>query len=92
VAKILKQLARGGLLLSQRGAGGGYSLAKRSREVSVAEILQVMHESVGLVDCSPGVQRTCSHETGCPMKDPLWRLNAVVVRALESLTLRELVA
>lgn len=92
VAKILKQLTRGGLLVSQRGAGGGYSLAQRTSEVSVARILDVMEEKVGLVECSPGVMGACSHQKCCPTKDPLTRLNDVVVTALEGVSLHELVA
>ncbi len=36
VSKVLKQLARGGLVVSQRGAQGGYRLARPAREISVA--------------------------------------------------------
>ena len=79
-------------LLSFEVPGGGYSLSRRAAEVSVAEILEVMREPVGLVDCCPGAQRTCSHERSCPMKDPLQRLNAVVIQALQGLTLGELVS
>ncbi|HNE02777.1 MAG TPA: Rrf2 family transcriptional regulator, partial [Plasticicumulans sp.] len=36
VSKVLKLLARGGLLVSQRGARGGYALARPPREITVA--------------------------------------------------------
>ena len=37
VSKILKQLARHGLLESHRGVKGGYSLARRPAEISAAK-------------------------------------------------------
>ena len=39
VSKILKILARAGLLDSRRGATGGYRLSRPAREVSVAQII-----------------------------------------------------
>ena len=38
VSKILKALARAGLLLSQRGARGGYCLARAPEDISAAEM------------------------------------------------------
>ena len=91
VAKILKRLARGGILESQRGVNGGYRLARSDREVTVACIVEVLEGPIGVVDCIPGVARTCRHEPRCPVTSPLQRLNARVRKTLEGLTLRELV-
>ena len=42
VSKILKSLAQGGLLNSQRGARGGYTLSRRPEDVNVAEIIDAL--------------------------------------------------
>ncbi len=42
VSKLLKELLQGGLLVSHRGIKGGYSLARKPREISVAEIIAVL--------------------------------------------------
>jgi Rrf2 family protein len=42
VSKILKALTRSGLLNSQRGAQGGYSLARPATEISAADIISAL--------------------------------------------------
>ena len=92
VAKILKRLAREGILAGQRGVNGGYRLTRSDREVTVACIVEAFEGPIGVVECIPGVAKACSHEPLCPVKSPLQRLNAIVRKTLENLTLRELVA
>jgi Rrf2 family protein len=91
VAKILKRLARKEILESRRGANGGYRLTRSDREVSIASIVEALEGPIGMVECIPGVSRTCRHEPRCPVKSPLQRLNAILRKTLESLTLRELI-
>ena len=91
VAKILKLLAHGGVLQSHRGVHGGYQLARRAREVTVASIVEVLEGPIGVVECIPGVKKVCLHAPRCPVKGPLHRLNAIVRETLEGLSLRELV-
>ena len=64
----------------------------RAREVTVACIVEAFEGPIGVVECIPGVAKACSHEPLCPVKSPLQRLNAIVRKTLENLTLRELVA
>src|SRR2546429_448899 len=42
VSKILKALARAGLLVAHRGVKGGFSLARRPEEISMAQIISAM--------------------------------------------------
>ena len=63
VAKILKILARNGLLESQRGAKGGYVLAKDPEEISVVEIITALDGPIGITECidhTPGECGQCS--------------------------------
>ena len=41
LAKILAQLARGGVLTSMRGPGGGFRLASRDKRISLSSIFAV---------------------------------------------------
>ena len=47
VSKVLKALAREGLLVSQRGAKGGYSLARPPEELPVADVIRVLEGPLG---------------------------------------------
>ena len=51
-SKILKALARGGLLTSHRGVKGGYSLAREPESISVASVIQVLEGPIALTDCA----------------------------------------
>ena len=55
VSKLLKELLQGGLLVSQRGIKGGYSLAREPREISVAEVIAVLEGPIALTECSTDI-------------------------------------
>lgn len=90
VSKILKSLAQGGLLTSQRGAKGGYTLARRPEEINVAEIISAIEGPIALIECSAGPGH-CEQETSCPVRDPWQRINDAIQETLSHVTLRELV-
>src|SRR3990167_3620703 len=52
VSKILKILAREGLLLSVRGAKGGYLLSRAPEQISIAEVINAMDGPIGMTECS----------------------------------------
>lgn len=89
VSKVLKTLAREGLLDSQRGPRGGYALARPPVAISVTEIIAALEGPIGLTECTvhPGV---CAQESTCYTRDPWQRINAVVRDALSRITLAEL--
>lgn len=90
VAKILKTLAKGGMLASHRGKLGGYSLARQARAISVAEILEVMEGPLCLTECSGKSAHQCNLEGGCPVRAHWRRINEAVRRSLEELTLADM--
>lgn len=88
-SKLLKSLAREGLLASQRGARGGYSLARAPEQISVADLIAVLEGPIGLTECSahPG---QCAQEPSCHVREPWQRINRVVSDALARVTLADL--
>ena len=91
VSKILKALAREGLLVSQRGAKGGYRLARNPEDLTVSEMIRVLEGPVALTDCAIG-PALCEHETMCAVREPWQLISRVVERALADVTLADLVA
>ena len=89
VSKVLKALAREGLLVSHRGAKGGYSLARPPEQISAAEMITALEGPIGLTECAvhPG---QCLQEASCHVREPWQRINAVVRRALREVSLAEL--
>lgn len=89
VSKILKQLTHQGLLVSQRGAKGGYGLAREPRHISVSEIIAALEGPIALTECTLGPGH-CDQESVCGMRSPWQRINQAIGDALGRLTLAEL--
>ena len=88
VGKLLKQLSHGGLLVSQRGTRGGYSLARSPREITVASIIATLEGPVAITECNGAVR--CEHETFCATR-PNWHvINDTIRASLEGLTLADM--
>ena len=90
VSKLLKALAREGILVSHRGSKGGYGLARRPEEISVAEVIRVLEGPIALTECGthPGL---CAQESLCQVRTPWRRINDVIRDALANVTLAELI-
>lgn len=90
VSKILKMLTREGLLLSTRGAKGGYLLARPASQISVAQIIIAMDGPIGMTECSitPGL---CSQESFCPVRANWQHINHVVLEALQQISLEKMI-
>lgn len=90
VAKVLKSLARRGILESHRGAKGGYSLARPPEAITVAEMIVALEGPVALTECTLESQ-LCPHEGSCAVRDPWQVINRVVREALMRVTLANLI-
>jgi FeS assembly SUF system regulator len=89
VSKILKALARKGLLVSHRGAKGGYTLARPPERINAAEMISALEGPIGLTECTvhPG---QCVQEASCHVREPWQRINGAVRKALANVTLADL--
>ena len=91
VAKLLKTLAKGGLLESLRGAHGGYRLARDAQRITVADIIRALEGPIAVTECSThgsgcGIQQTCATRAN-------WRLiNTAIKGALEAVSLAQMAA
>lgn len=71
LAKILKTLANGGLLISARGSHGGYKLGREAAEISFLEIIEAIEGPVQLNLCLPE-KEACGLSMSCTMHS-IWR-------------------
>ena len=90
VSKVLKILTREGLVLSLRGAKGGYLLSRPPNQISMAEVIQAMDGPIGMTECSitPGL---CTQETDCAVRANWQRINLIVLQSLEKVTLDQMI-
>jgi Rrf2 family iron-sulfur cluster assembly transcriptional regulator len=88
--QLFSALRRAGLVDSTRGPGGGYTLARRPEQISVAEIIVAVEnlKADDLQNLSAGQAAQVKSMTG-----ELWStFNARVMEYLQSVTLQDLVA
>lgn len=91
--QILLSLKLRGILVSRRGAGGGYQLAREARDISFAEILRAVDGPLALAPCaSLTAYRPCpdckSVET-CRIRPILLAVRDTTALLLEGMSLAE---
>ena len=88
-SKILKALAKGGLLVSQRGVKGGYRLAASAEHISLADVIQALEGPIGITECSfnPGA---CEQEGSCPVRSNWQRISLAMRDALDKIPLSDM--
>lgn len=91
VSKILKTLARAGLLDSHRGSKGGFSLARPPEQITVPEMIEALEGPIRLTECAQH-EGGCIQEASCHVREPWQHINAAVHDALAHITLADLAA
>ena len=89
-SKILKALARDGLLRSQRGVNGGYELGRAAGSITIAEIIVALDGPIAVTDCVDGAVGSCVIERLCPARTNWEKINAAIRDALDGVTLAEM--
>ena len=90
VSKLLRLLAKDGLLQSQRGVNGGYGLARTPEEITVSSAVAALEGPIALTTCTSAMPSDCSHEPICPVRGHLNLINLAIRQALDSVTLADL--
>jgi Rrf2 family protein len=92
-AKLLRALRQAELVVSTRGAGGGYRLARPSREITAWDVVQALGGSLfpkEFCESHPGLRHDCVHTSGCSIRG-LWSAVEGAVRGvLAAVTVAEL--
>lgn len=89
VSKILKLLVNANVLVSTRGAKGGYVLARAPEKISVAAVISALEGPIALTECSISHQG-CQQASGCDIHGNWSLINQTIHNALESVTLADL--
>lgn len=88
VSKVLKLLAKGGVVTSTRGANGGYMLAQPANVITVAQIVQSIEGPIAVTECID--DNTCEHEGHCGVRANWQRINDAVLLAISGITLADM--
>ena len=89
VSKLLKTMAKAGLVNSTRGSHGGYQLARDARAISAADVIDTLEGPVCITECSASDSH-CDFEAICNVGGAWQRINVAIRRALDEISLADL--
>lgn len=90
-SKVLKQLSRAGVVSSQRGAKGGYALARPPQHISIDEVIEAIEGPIAVTECSDDTtDSSCEYEPSCGVRANWQRINVAVHQALSGITLADM--
>lgn len=85
LSQILQKLTRAGILASQRGVKGGYSLRKSSGETTFREVIQAIDGPVRMVECLSEDFEDCGRLNLCgPIIQAMARIQSEIETTLEN--------
>lgn len=90
--QILNALRHKGLVLSTRGARGGYKLARVPSSISIGEIVRAVEGEMEAILCSMPELRSqdCRTTTGCVSRRLCYDLETTLLRVLDGTTLEDM--
>lgn len=90
--QLFGKLRKAGLVISIRGAQGGYRLAKPAAEISVGDILRSLEGNLDAVEC-PGLKEEsgCQGADYCVTKYVWQQINDSITKAVDDIGLDQLV-
>ena len=88
--QLIPPLKNAGLVHSERGAKGGYTLAKPPSQITMKDIVTAVEGDICITECvdDPSI---CHRAGSCVTKDLWTDLKESILKALESYTLADMV-
>lgn len=84
---ILLDLKKAGLLQSRRGIGGGYSLVKSPKEITLAEVIRIIDGPLAPLGCvSTWAHVSCPEEKNCGLQSVMLDVRNAIAKILEGIT------
>src|SRR5689334_14814035 len=91
--QILNDLKSAGVVQSRRGVAGGYRLARRPEQITLAEVVRHVEGALAPVSCvSERFYEKCScpDEARCAIRSVMKEIREAIVRIAERVTIAEL--
>ena len=89
LAKILQSLVHGGLAVSQRGAHGGFALARSAADITMRDVIEAVDGPLALNQCVLWPE-DCKRSGDCELHKAWMRAQAQLMDVLDTVTLRSL--
>lgn len=90
LTKIMQQLARGGVVETRRGGGGGAILNRDPAEIRLGDVVRLLEDGQALVECFGPTGGDCTIEGCCRLRARLRHAEARFLEDLNQSTLRDI--
>ena len=89
LTKVVRDLADRGFVTTQRGAGGGFRLARSPQSITLGEVVRALEQRHALVECFRDDGGDCVLKPRCRLKARLAAAREAFMRELDATTLAE---
>jgi Rrf2 family nitric oxide-sensitive transcriptional repressor len=89
LTKVVRELADAGIVVTHRGAGGGFRLARPARAISIGEVVRRLEDRHAIVECFRSDGGACVLTPRCRLKARLKHAAELFLKDLDRTTLAE---
>jgi Rrf2 family nitric oxide-sensitive transcriptional repressor len=89
LTKVVRDLAEGGFVTTQRGIGGGFRLARSPQSIRLGEVVRVLEHRHATVECFRADGGGCVLTARCRLKARMAAAREAFLRELDTTTLAE---
>jgi len=89
LTKVVRDLAEGGFVTTQRGEGGGFRLTRPAGAITLGEVVRALEQRQALVECFRDDGGDCLLKPRCRLKQRLAAAREAFMRELDATTLAD---
>ncbi|MFP7570094.1 RrF2 family transcriptional regulator [Marivita sp. S2033] len=90
LSKIMQRLAKGGIVETRRGSGGGAVLARAPHDIRLGDVVRLLEQDQPLVECFASGANDCSLDGRCRLKSRLRGAEMAFLDHLDGSTLADI--
>lgn len=90
IVKIVHELGQAGYIVTQRGRGGGFRLARPAEEIIVGDVVRLTEGPLDLVECFNPAKNTCPLIGICKLSRALQDATRAFMAVLDDVTLADI--
>ena len=92
LAKVMRQLVKAGIVFSEYGPNGGYSLKKTPSEITLRQVYEAVEGTLKMVECFDVSGISCVFTSCCGQADVWQEIEKKLLDILGSITIQDIIA
>ncbi len=89
--QVLLGLKNGGFLASRRGKNGGYYLARKATDITVADVLRFVDGPLVPIACVDPCYIGCNDVSICPIRPVFQKVNIAINEVVTNITIKDII-